>query len=138
MHRKSTEPASDPEGAEVAPALVSELQQLDPEEAAPTPAELVSAQDLLLLGDLAPPVLFNSGTMRLVRGRVLLEAAARAGVARLQAVDLGEWPALARGYVGAWDTLAPLLASRETFARVLERLEAGAVEGLSPRLWRAT
>jgi hypothetical protein len=136
-HKKNTD-APPPEGSEVVRALVSELLVLDAGEPSPSEIELAAATELLCLGDLSPPVLFDSSTMKLVRGRVLVMAAAHDGRREVAAVDLGEWPALERGYVGAWDTLAPLLASRETFARVLERLEAGAAEGLSPRLWRAT
>jgi hypothetical protein len=113
-------------------ALVSELATLDVEEAAPPDVAVACAGELLALHDGAPPVVFDSGAMRVVRGRVMLEAARRGQRGAVAAVDVGERPELRAGYVLAWDALAPLLVSRDGFARVLERLERAAGEGVGP------
>lgn len=123
---------AEPEDDGIGAALVSELATLDPDEPEPPAAAIACGRELLALHDGAPPVVFDSGTMRLVRGRVLLEAARLGRQGALAAVDVGERPELRAGYVLAWDALAPLLVSREGFARVLERLERAAGEGVPP------
>lgn len=116
----------------VGAALVSELATLDLDEPEPPAVAVACARELLALHDGAPPVVFDSATMRLVRGRVMLEAARLGRQGALAAVDVGERPELRAGYVLAWDALAPLLVSRDGFARVLERLERAAGEGVGP------